>query len=84
MSARDLLSTDWNVKTDWHGNELGTTVEIRADDPSGWEDPYFIVLTLPEAKDFLRELQANITRAEKYANDHFNGTYTNFEKTREN
>ena len=84
MSDRDLLSTDWSVKTDWKGNEVGTTVEIRADDPSGWEDPYYIVLTLSEAKDFLRELQADIIRAEKYANDHFNGTYTNFEKTREN
>ena len=79
MSARDLLSTDWNVKTDWHGNELGTTVEIRADDPSGWEDPYYIVLTLSEAKDFLRELQADIIRAEKYANDHFNVTGKNNE-----
>lgn len=67
MSDRELISTDWNVKTDWHGNKLGTTVEIRADDPSGWEDPYYIVLTLPEAKDFLMELQSDIENAEKRA-----------------
>lgn len=66
MSERDLISTDWNVNRDWKGNELGTTVEIRADDPSGWEDPYYIELTLPEAKDFLKELQNDIKAAEKF------------------
>lgn len=66
MSERDLISTDWNVKRDWKGNELGTTVEIRADDPSGWEDPYYIVLTLSEAKDFLKEFQNDIKAAEKF------------------
>ena len=67
MSDRDLLSTDWSVKTDWKGNEVEPMVTIQADDPSGWDDPYFITLTLPEAKDFLRELQSDIKNAEKRA-----------------
>lgn len=67
MSDRELISTDWSVNTDWKGNEVEPTVTIQADDPSGWEDPYFIVLTLPEAKDFLMELQSDIENAEKRA-----------------
>lgn len=67
MRDRDLLSTDWSVKTDWKGNEVEPMVTIQADDPSGWDDPYLIVLTLPEAKDFLRELQSDIENAEKRA-----------------
>ena len=67
MSERDLLSTDWSFKTDWKGNDVEPMVTIRADDPSGWEEPYFIALTLPEAKDFLRELQSDIENAEKRA-----------------
>lgn len=67
MSNRELISTDWNVRTDWKGNAAEPTVTIQADDPSGWEEPYFVVLTLPEAKDFLRELQSDIEDAEKRA-----------------
>lgn len=67
MSDRELISTDWNVRTDWKGNAVEPTVTIQANDPSGGEEPYFIALTLPEAKDFLRELQSDIENAEKRA-----------------
>lgn len=66
MSDRELISTDWSVKTDWKGNEVAM-VMIHVDALSEWDDPCSIVLTLPEAKDFLRELQSDIENAEKRA-----------------
>lgn len=57
-------------------------VRIDVRDPFGtmYDDPWHICLSIPEAKDFLKELRRAIREAEKLTADHFSGTVKNFEK----